>query len=379
MIDFPKYIESCDIDDLKSVPLHSKKSIDIHSFQNDTISLTHYCAICNSLECYIYLTEIKKYPLNGSSANSLTPLHYAAQLGNSEIFQYILAKISQNEDYFRSFIADQLNKGTKEDSLFYCLTVGCDVQNYMALESYDINLGSKEYSEILMFLIDRVAFFQSVDCLTYLIKFHPINDASMGSDNRTPLIKAIIYFLNFDIIKILSTICPVDKFDDYKMSAFFYACLNDRKDVARYLLEKMNTIEHPTSYQSSALHYICTLGDPVVAEIAFSKFKGEIRLNVLNERHYYATRYLKVQKGNEENIKDIIRILVKNGYDVNSNHTLFDFLMFNKSVEICRFLIKECGADPNLPYQGTDQMFVNTTFKQEIATDIDFAKLRETL
>lgn len=381
MSGFAKAIHRCNVGQLSSIPEYNKDKNNNQSFmfQEDSISLVHLCAITNSLECYIYLTEYKKYPYNPRSSKSLTPLHYAAQIGNVEIFEYILSRISQNKTEFKNFISEEFKKGIqKEQSLFYFLAMGSNLEIYKCLEMYGINLREKTNQRILNFMILKASDNQSHDCLRYLLTLLASTDGTSYSfsSDRPPLIIAASKNLDLEIIKTLSTICSVDEFDKNGKSALFYICeFTKNSEKAKYLLEKMNVIEPKTKSFPSAIHYLFKLCDPGVIEIAFQKFGNEIRLDTMYKDTYATAKLLVVPGKNEADIKRILKVLHEREYDFNKLYTLFDFIGFRKSPEVCRFLIDTCNANPFLKYNGRNENYKGKSFYNLVKDVASFKEL----
>lgn len=70
------------------------------NFINDRITLLHVAAYFNSLECFVYLHEVKGISLRAPTTRSFYPLHYACFNGSREIVAYILSHDSNQIELF---------------------------------------------------------------------------------------------------------------------------------------------------------------------------------------------------------------------------------------------------------------------------------------
>jgi len=171
-----------------------------------------------------------------------------------------------------------------------------------------------------------------------------------GNDRMTPLMWAAARG-HYDLVKDLveehkANVCSKDKF---KRTPLIVAIMNGHMQIASYLLQHGAEWQFPDSSNNTPLHYAAGYGWRQGIEMLI---KAGADINAEN-----SWRYTPINIGLLKNHIGVVKKLLEyeivnvNGKD-ESGRTLISLSIVNQSdenEEFLEFLIKEKGADPNIP------------------------------
>ncbi|KAH0792541.1 ankyrin repeat-containing protein [Histomonas meleagridis] len=292
----------------------------------DNLSLIHIAALANCLEIFLYCENAIGLSITTQSAESFTPIYYAAINNSLEVFAYIVSKDpSQAKDPPRNQL-----------SLIKCAVVSKAPEILELLFYYGAKLGREN---VIQLAIQK----QNIRVLKLLL----LNSESQTSEKTPLMIAAFNSYSGTQCIKLLleSGENP-NEFRNNKC-AFYIACESDQVDVAMLLAQCTRKFE--TDYLGkSAIHYLCILHNIEVMKVVLEK---GINVNREDENGRLGPFYMIDIVSTDEFIK-IMELLMKYGFDINTK-TSGDPLIASiensimKPVQLVQWLIQH-GADLNM-------------------------------
>ena len=125
----------------------------------DGLTLLHLAAFYDALDCFIYLHETKKLPLNIESTHSFLPLHYACWVSSREVAFYILSH-DPSEALFTI--------PNTRVQLIYCSIMGGDIYILQSLFNNGASLTNSSNDK--NFLIRKAIGLHRIDLLKLIYK-----------------------------------------------------------------------------------------------------------------------------------------------------------------------------------------------------------------
>lgn len=315
-----------------------------NALPKDNLTLMHIAACFDCLEIFIHLEN--KYQMNYDikSADSYLPLHYACNQASVEVASYILskdpnqAKVIVPNSYQLIFLT--ASSGDAE-ILRMILDNGADILDRRNTEKNPIEQAIKgRHVECLKLLLERGTFAKKGDIAK---DFTALMCAITNNQpHAVPLL--------LDCGENPAAVTP------RKETALSLACMTRQVDVVRQLCDRLQNVDIDPKVQSAAaVHWICRSYHPEICKMILKK---GIDTNRLDEEGRTGPFYM-LDVGTEDDVIDILRQLVENGFNLNvrarlsngkpdlsKNTILGDYVMsIKKFTKVIDWLLNN-GADP---------------------------------
>jgi len=300
----------------------------------DNLSLVHIAALFDSLEAFMFLTILKKIPMETRSAAQYTPLHYACFGGATEVVAFIL-----DNPNGKNLIKQ--DTGVEYTLLYLCVLSQSDRILRLLFE----NGATLTFNEQKLF--GQAIKQKNVDIIKILLENHP-NSRKVENRDFNPLMLAIISG-QVDAIPLLYHTCPDITVPVDDKTALSVACFLDNPAAVKLLVSHYNSIDVKPDHKGlAAVHWICQSRNPEIASLVLSK---GINVNRVDKDGHMGPFYM-LDATKEDDVIKIYEMLLQNGMDINKreNSTLNSILgdvicSIKKSPKIIDFLLSH-GADP---------------------------------
>ena len=334
------------------------------------LTLLHIAAYANATECFLFLLNEMKIPIDAKSAAEYTPFHYACLGGAVEVVS-LLVKLypiyTKNPNALQELFEKDY-EGTEKKKIPYIATVSTSVRvlNIIFENGYNFEKYKGPARALLNQPIDHAIKSKSAESLKVLLRY--IKPSKAKAD-LTPIMLAIINNQNAAIPILLQSNCnPSDITKDNK-TALYYACFQGNEEAVRMLTDVLFDVDIPYDIKSSgAVHWACQSHNYNIVELIISK---GINVNRLDENGRTGPFYI-LDVGNEDENLKILKLLVQYGFNINyhppkGNTILGDMLTgIKKPYKLIEYLL-QVGADANVLLQAKTK----TQHQQTIA---DFMK-----
>ena len=267
------------------------------------LSLIHIAALCDSLEVFIYLCQLKKdkFHTRTPSGASYHPLHYACCSAAYEVAFYILS-IDPDE-------AKETPAGIDWHFIYLAAESGDpDILNLILDNGANINSEANKRNNSINQAIRK----KSIECLRILLE----KGSKEAHDNRnySPIMLAITNNQFMAVPILLDAGDDPEYFAPDGQSALFLACFQRSTETVRLLCEKMQIVDiDPTITGKALIHHACGSCDPEIVRIVLTK---NIDVNRLDKDGRLGPWYL-IDLAKEEDIIRILEMLVEKGFNIN--------------------------------------------------------------
>lgn len=311
---------------------------------NDRISLLHIAAYYDSLECFCYLSEVKKINLRILSSRSFMPIHYACYNGSREVATYILEKDEEQADYFGN-------------NVLLCFSIqGCspEILELLFRKGAILRKAKSKMDDP----IEKGICTDNYRCCEILMRY-----AEGYCNDFTPAMTAA-KMVNPMLVKYLVKSSEDLEFSDRVQQSVFtliFEISNGqgfREMIVDWLTKYEDlVIDPPDNIQMNGVcHWICKMADMDIAKLMLRT--KNISINRVGDGDHLGPFYLANKNSiTDKQIIDILGLLVSNGFDLNFQLEIL-FIepvlkTFLRTITIrypvIEFLVAN-GADPNLPW-----------------------------
>jgi len=311
-----------------------------------SLTLLHVAAACDSLESFLLIEDSLGLSIDAKSADEYLPIHYACQSGSGEIVSYILEKdpkmaVEANEVKFSQlYLAAHSGNPYIIQQLF---ENGADLNTQQHLKNNPIDHAiNTKNTEALKALLSKGANNDATNLLYELIKIQ-----------RAKAIPLILeqpggVFINSE---------RVFPSKENPKETIISRCISTNAtqqktniEILEKILPHSNSLTPEKPIPSGGpLHWICAAGSPDIASLIIKK--GGFDFYEVDRDKKPGTFKIENYRGKEENIIEILKLLIKNNYDINrqyvlkngQRHNLLSFLVlasFNKQINVIEFLLK---------------------------------------
>lgn len=281
----------------------SQKEERLDNFINDRITLLHASAYYDSLECFVYLVEIHHLDIRHFSVKSFLPLHYACYNKSREVASYILEKDPSQV------------KIPRDNSLFNFTILGGDVIILTELFNKGAEIKKREGDDPLEKSI-------ALDCFEMCeVLLHHYEGASQTTPALIAAEMCNPSLLNFLVRSENDLMYYEDAHESVFTLIFKLSDGIEFKQLIKNWLVRFDDMiidppVDPVKNIDGVCHWICKLGDIEIAQLMLRT--KEIALNRIGANNHIGTYYLASNKKfKPENIIEILRLLLKKGFDLN--------------------------------------------------------------
>lgn len=370
-----------DIESLVSMRKNISKSnvydffpINRHAEKFQGITLLHIAAYFNSLECFLYLLYNERMSIDVVDSIGRKPINFAALGASTDVFSFILNYYSANnrlQDFFSSNL-DISPPSVMNICYQACHGGSAEILQCLEHSGFDFTTFAKKCKPIYNSCIDASIKRNKAEALKFMLNFSATHSI-FEQEEKTPIMIAIINRY-FDAIPLLIDVCDVNHItSDYK-NALYYACFYRVKDVVKFLLQHMKTIDIPANIKAkAAVHWICMCKDLEIAQLVLER---GIDVNRVDEHDLIGPSDLVIADKKDEIIcLDILKLLIKHGLKVNfhvqgQSSLLEMFLVnLNPSHLIVDYLLS-IGADANQPLTNKQSETIRECMKKNRSKQI---------
>ena len=333
------------------------------------------------------LDNIKMLIKNGadiqaSSSNGSTVLHFASQLSNQEVVEFLLKlneiSVNATDNLYQTPLMRACINGGRLDNIKMLIQNGADIQ-----------ASSSNGSTVLHFASQL----SNQEVVEFLLKLNEISVNATDNHNHTPLMRACYDGGRLDNIKMLirngadiqasssngSTVLhlasqlsnqevvefllklneiSVNATDNLYQTPLMRACINGgRLDNIKMLIQNGADIQASSSNGSTVLHFASQLSNQEVVEFLLKL--NEISVNATDNSNQTPLMYACIKVGRLDNIK----MLIQNGADIQARDcnglTVLHIASVSSNQEVVEFLLKlnEISVNATANYNHTPLMY----------------------
>jgi ankyrin repeat protein len=323
LVDFvTSHISRADFN-LPSDPSTSRSAI----LPRSGVALVHICAYFDSLETLIWLTR-HNADVRLPSADSYRPIHYACEGNSPECVSYIL---SIDPDSIR------LNFRSEHSHVFLAVCIGAPMIVRMFLVR---QIDFADHRDVLSLCVHQAIQGGNFECLRLLVEY--AKSAVFQCDDRSALMTAALFGF-CEAFPLLLDYGSDPHFVDFRgQTALSIACKMGNVEVVDLLMKALSRVDlRPDLTWPSAFHWACQSLNAEIVEMVMAHGCEVYRV----DRHLrQGIDYLVDQ--DTEIVLDIMRVVLRNGYELNrrtgcEHSLLFVFAVdaIRPQIEIVRFLL----------------------------------------